>query len=172
MLNGIAAAAGPALAGFLAALLSLGCVVLAGAAPAWSLPTVAQACAPIDAAGVETLFQGWAEAVASGDAEAVAALYADDALLLPTLAADLRHDHRSIAAYFAGFLQRHPSAEVIERQVLTGCNEVVDAGLYRFTFHDQRGEQNGDVLARYTMIYRHGPEAWRLVHHHSSLLPA
>jgi uncharacterized protein (TIGR02246 family) len=171
LLSGVVAVVGPALAGLLAALLSLCPVLLAGAVPAGALSPEAQTCAAIDEIVVAALFQGWAEAVASGDAEAVASLYADDALLLPTLSADLRHDHSSIAAYFKGFLARHPSAAVMERQVLDGCNEVVDAGLYRFTFHDERGEENGGVLARYTLIYRYSAEGWRLVHHHSSLVP-
>jgi uncharacterized protein (TIGR02246 family) len=125
----------------------------------------------IDDAGVARLFQGWADAVASGDSEAVADLYAEDALLLPTLSAEARRDHAAIAAYFQAFLARHPSAEVVDRQVIPGCTEVVDAGSYRFRFHDDHGRDSGEVLARYTLIYRHDGRGWRLVHHHSSLAP-
>ncbi len=116
-----------------------------------------------------------------GDPEGVADLYAPDALLLPTLSARTRHSHTAIADYFAGFTALHPQAEVVERTVYPGCNQVVDAGLYRFrfadaqaaetTFSDDQSSEGTVVQARYTLVYGFNGEQWQLLHHHSSLLP-
>jgi hypothetical protein len=131
---------------------------------------------------MDRLFQHWADLVKAGDAEAVADLYGPEALLLPTLSARPRHSHSAIADYFADFTARHPQAEVVERTVFPGCNQVVDAGLYRFRFdHTPSAEpttpmddepRGGTVVeARYTLVYGFNGEQWQLLHHHSSLLP-
>jgi uncharacterized protein (TIGR02246 family) len=136
----------------------------------------------------EALFGHWAELVHSGDAEAVADLYAPDALLLPTLSARSRSSHTAIADYFNGFASRHPQAEVVERTLYPACNQLVDAGLYRFRFAEEPSAQPplqsrlqrlkgrpeaGTVLeARYTLVYGFNGEQWQLIHHHSSLVPS
>jgi uncharacterized protein (TIGR02246 family) len=130
---------------------------------------------------VDGLFQHWADLVKAGDAEGVADLYGPDALLLPTLSARSRHSHSAIADYFVGFTSRHPVAEVVERTVFPGCNQVVDAGRYRFRFADTAaaetntgdGPSSGDAVveARYTLVYGFNGEQWQLLHHHSSVLP-
>jgi hypothetical protein len=130
---------------------------------------------------VDQLFQHWADLVKAGDAEAVADLYGPEALLLPTLSARTRHSHSAIADYFAGFTAGHPQAEVVERTVFPGCNQVVDAGLYRFRFDNTPaggpnpgpGQSVGGTVvdARYTLVYGFNGEQWQLLHHHSSLLP-
>lgn len=108
-------------------------------------------------------------AVASGESSQVAGLYAPDALLLPTLSASSRATPAAVTDYFDSFLARRPSAELVDRQWVAGCNPLVTAGLYRFQFHDSQG---GAAQARFTFVYRHDGERWRIVHHHSSLLPA
>jgi uncharacterized protein (TIGR02246 family) len=128
-------------------------------------------CAPVDEAVVDQLFQRWADAVNSADPELVANLYAPDALLLPTLSPLNRHSHGAIADYFASFLARHPQAVVLEHQVFPGCNQLIDAGLYRFAFHDGQGNPSGAVEARYTLVYGFSDGQWQVLHHHSSLLP-
>jgi uncharacterized protein (TIGR02246 family) len=162
----------------LALLLLMGwpCAAMA-ALPAGSFtPDLGEACAPLEPELVDGLFQHWADLVNHGDGEAVADLYAPDALLLPTLSARTRHSHTAIADYFSGFTARHPQAEVVERTVYPGCNQVVDAGLYRFRFADGQAADGdsgeGLVLeARYTLVYGFNGEDWQLLHHHSSLLP-
>ncbi|QVL53853.1 MAG: DUF4440 domain-containing protein [Cyanobium sp. M30B3] len=152
----------------------------AAAAPEASYPA-AGACAPVPAGLVDSLFQHWAELVRAGDPEGVADLYAADALLLPTLSARTRQSHAAIADYFSGFAARHPQAEVVEHTVYTACNQLVDAGLYRFRFPAAgpgaaglaEGQPPLDTLveARYTLVYGFNGQQWQLLHHHSSLLP-
>lgn len=124
-------------------------------------------CLPLSEEQVEGFFERWNGALGSGEPSQVAQLYAQGALLLPTLSAELRETPQAIRDYFASFLSRHPSGTVTHRRIQLGCNEAVDAGTYRFELH----EPEASVEARYTFVY--GPEdgEWRILHHHSSLQP-
>jgi len=126
------------------------------------------ACSPLDERQVEGWFESWNQALATGDPAQVAQLYGDHALLLPTLSSELRETPEAITDYFSSFLARHPSGSVIHRQIRLGCNGAVDAGTYRFTLHDPEAT----VEARYTFVYGLEDGQWRILHHHSSLLPS
>lgn len=127
-----------------------------------------QACSPVREPQVEGWFERWNQALASGDPAQVAQLYDRHALLLPTLSAELRDTPEAITAYFATFLTRHPSGTVTQRQIELGCNLAVDAGTYRFDLHDPEAR----VDARYTFVYGWRQGEWRILHHHSSLVPS
>lgn len=116
---------------------------------------------------VESWFEQWNRALASGDPAEVTGLYAHEALLLPTLSAQPRESPEAISDYFHGFLARHPSGTVTHRQIQLGCNQAVDAGTYRFALHDPEAT----VEARYTFVYGLEDGEWRILHHHSSLQP-
>ena len=134
-----------------------------------SYPSTQQAtCSPLDERQVEGLFESWNQALATGDPAQVAHLYGDHALLLPTLSSELRETPEAITDYFNSFLARHPSGSVTHRQIRLGCNGAVDAGTYRFTLHDPEAT----VEARYTFVYGLEDGQWRILHHHSSLLPS
>lgn len=128
-------------------------------------------CAPIDQAGVAALFDRWNAALASRDPEQVAALYGDDALLLPTLSPIPRADHAAIADYFVQFLAQAPEGRIESRTVRLGCNEALDAGTYSFLLHP-KGQKPRRVAARYSFVYVFDGQDWRIQHHHSSLMPA
>jgi uncharacterized protein (TIGR02246 family) len=116
------------------------------------------------------LFVAWNEALQSGDAQRVAALYAPDAVLLPTVSNRVRHNTAEIADYFAHFLTRAPYGRLIEANIRQVCEGVaVNSGVYLFTLSTPEGENV--VSARFTFVYakRHGE--WRIVEHHSSLMP-
>ena len=97
----------------------------------------------------------------------MAKLYAPGALLLPTLSATDRSDPEAIADYFTSFLKRQPIGEVTSRHIVMGCNYASDAGDYTFQLH-QPEEQ---LDARFTFVYGFDGQGWRIVHHHSSLVP-
>ena len=136
----------------------------------WVSPAAAalqQSCVPVSEQQVVGWFEQWNQALTSGDPIAVASLYGDQALLLPTLSPELRDTRQGITDYFKGFLARHPSGSITHRQIRLGCNEAVDAGTYRFVLHDPEAT----VEARYTFVYGLDQGKWRIMHHHSSLLP-
>jgi uncharacterized protein (TIGR02246 family) len=135
----------------------------------WVAPATAlqDSCSPISAQQVEAWFDQWNAALASGDPALVARRYGHQALLLPTLSPQLRDTPEAITNYFTGFLARHPSGTVTQRQIRLGCNEAVDAGTYRFALHNPEAT----LEARYTFVYGLEDGEWRILHHHSSLQP-
>ncbi|WP_369372184.1 SgcJ/EcaC family oxidoreductase [Promicromonospora sp. Populi] len=123
-------------------------------------------------AQISALFDRWNTLVEAGDPEALADIYAPDAVLLPTLSAEVRTDRAGIVDYFEEFLARNPSGErtLSVINVLTPTT-AIDTGLYTFTFTADDGTVTY-ADARYTFVYeKHGSE-WLIVNHHSSLLPA
>lgn len=139
------------------------------ALPAQALPLAPiQACSPLSEGQVEGWFERWNQALTSGEPAQVAQLYDRHALLLPTLSAQLRGTPEAITAYFATFLTRQPSGTVTHRQIELGCNLAIDAGTYRFALHDPEAQ----VEARYTFVYGRREGEWRILHHHSSLVPS
>jgi uncharacterized protein (TIGR02246 family) len=119
---------------------------------------------------ISALFDEWNAALATGNPEKVADLYAPDAVLLPTLSPQIRTTRAGIVDYFTHFLPSKPKA-VITQEIITVLdpNDAINTGLYTFTL-TQNGVQQ-QVHARYTFVYRRMNGPWLIVNHHSSLLP-
>ncbi|MDT0268215.1 SgcJ/EcaC family oxidoreductase [Streptomyces sp. DSM 44915] len=125
-------------------------------------------------AEIRDLFDDWNAALATGDPETVADLYAPDAVLEPTLSNVIRSDRAGIVDYFEHFLRQRPVGEIDASYVeLLGRDAAVDSGAYTFTLTDPETGEVSEVAARYTFVYerdRHS-DAWRIVNHHSSAMP-
>jgi uncharacterized protein (TIGR02246 family) len=151
--------------------LSIGWLLLCSAGPAQAASVAGNAsCAPINSSDVEQLFVRWNQALHSGDAHQVSSLYSEDALLLPTLSAEPRRDGAAINNYFEGFLAQAPEGRIESREIRLGCNQALDAGTYSFLLHPP-GQPAERVQARYSFVYAFRNGEWRILHHHSSLLP-
>jgi uncharacterized protein (TIGR02246 family) len=123
---------------------------------------------------IRSLFDKWNDALLTGDSDRVAQLYADHATLLPTLSNIPRNDYESIKDYFDKFLQRQPHGRIVEGFVQLGDDGTwaQDNGIYEFTM----GIDSTVVRARYSFVYQLLEEdeqkaEWKIVHHHSSLMP-
>lgn len=116
---------------------------------------------------VMQLFERWNAALATGDPDAVTALYAEDAILLPTVSNQVRHNHPEIRDYFVSFLAKKPQGVIDEANVrFLADNLAINSGVYTFTFG------NGDqVTARFTYLYREVEGHWKIAEHHSSAMP-
>jgi len=121
----------------------------------------------MDESQVLKLFERWNEALATGDPDAVTALYADDAILLPTVSNQVRHNHAEIRDYFVSFLAKQPQGVIDESNVRFLADHLaINSGVYTFTFG------NGDsVSARFTYLYRRVDGEWKIAEHHSSAMP-
>ncbi|WP_019594308.1 SgcJ/EcaC family oxidoreductase [Thioalkalivibrio sp. ALM2T] len=126
-------------------------------------------CAPATRRLAEELFEGWNAALQTGDARKVAERYAEDAVLLPTVSNVPRTTHAEIQDYFEHFLEKKPHGTINTRNVKLGCNKLTDAGTYTFRVTD--GGETKDVPARYTFVYENRDGGWKIVHHHSSMMP-
>ena len=113
-----------------------------------------------------SLFDEWNGALQTGEPKKVAALYASDGILLPTVSNQVRHNHAEIEDYFVHFLAKGPSGEIDESNVRVFDQLAINSGVYTFTFKD-----GAVVHARFTFVYRRNGESWEIVEHHSSQMP-
>ena len=124
-------------------------------------------CKPTSEPEIAALFDRWNQALQTGDARKVVALYAERSILLPTLSSKPRLTPAEKEDYLRHFLEKRPSAKIDLREIEIGCNMAVDSGLYTFTF-----AKTGEVVSgRYSFTYRWDGSQWLIVSHHSSLMP-
>jgi uncharacterized protein (TIGR02246 family) len=116
---------------------------------------------------VRSLFNLWNDALATLDPKKVAARYAKQSILLPTVSDTPRTTKATITDYFVNFLQKKPQGRILEGMVQTGDGWATDAGVYEFTM----GADGSKVLARYTYMYIFEDGEWKIAHHHSSVMP-
>ncbi|WP_328872836.1 SgcJ/EcaC family oxidoreductase [Streptomyces sp. NBC_00287] len=121
---------------------------------------------------IAALFDGWNDALQTGDPEKVADLYAKDAVLLPTVSNKVRTDRAGIVDYFEHFLANKPVGTKVQTivNVLDG-NSAIDTGVYRFALTDHDTGEKRTVTARYTYEYEKRDGEWKIVNHHSSAMP-
>ncbi|MFQ6196326.1 SgcJ/EcaC family oxidoreductase [Streptomyces sp. NPDC000405] len=120
---------------------------------------------------IRELFDRWNAALATLDADRVADLYAPDAVLLPTVSAEIRKTRAARIDYFKHFLENKPVGRIQERVInILGRTSAIDTGLYQFTLTDKHGHRS-KVDARYTFVYKLRGGKWLIINHHSSKLP-
>ena len=113
------------------------------------------------------LFDQWNTALSTLNPDTVTALYADNAVLLPTVSNQVRHNHEEIRDYFVGFLQKSPQGVIDEFNVnILSDVHATNSGIYTFTFGD--GSQ---VSARFSYLYVASADGWKILQHHSSAMP-
>lgn len=115
---------------------------------------------------ITALFNEWNNALQTGEAKKVTALYETNGILLPTVSNKVRHNHKEIEDYFVHFLAKGPVGTIIESNVRTFSQIAINSGVYKFTFKD-----GVTVQARFTFVYRWNGERWMIIEHHSSQMP-
>ena len=116
---------------------------------------------------VIALFGDWNDALATGDPDVVANMYAEDAVLLPTVSNQVRHNHAEIRDYFVAFLAKQPQGVITESNARVLSDTLAtNAGVYVFTFGD-----GSTVSARFNYTYELRGGAWKIIQHHSSAMP-
>ena len=115
---------------------------------------------------IAALFEEWNTALQTGEPKNVTALYESNAILLPTISNQVRHNHEEIEDYFIHFLAKSPKGVINESNIRTFGNIAINSGIYTFIFSD-----GNSVQARFTYVYRWNGQRWLIVEHHSSALP-
>jgi uncharacterized protein (TIGR02246 family) len=112
----------------------------------------------------------WESAFNSGSGDAVARLYAPDAVLWGTLASELTTSPHDIRNYFIDAVLAGLRVRLGDHVLRNASGSVaVDAGHYDL-FRTRDG-QTAMFPARYSFVLvRHGP-SWLIAHHHSSMQP-
>lgn len=132
-------------------------------------PAATASCAAVSKDQVAALFDRWNASLATKDPAKVAANYAADAVLLPTVE-NTATTPDQIKGYFTKFLKKSPNGKIDTRLVNLGCNEAFDVGTYTFDVTGEDGKTS-KVAARYSFIYELRDGEWKIVHHHSSAMP-
>lgn len=123
----------------------------------------------LDQKGVLELFDLWNNALKSEDPAQVALLYAEDAILMPTLSKIVRHNRVEIEDYFHFFLSFKPISTLNESNIRIFGDTAIHSGLYTFSL-----DVNGNPMerqVRFTFVYRNINKHWMIVEHHSSAMP-
>ena len=116
---------------------------------------------------ITNLFKTWNDALQTGDPDKVTALYAEDAILLPTVSNQVRHNHAEIREYFVNFLSKKPAGIIMEANTrLLSDSLASNSGVYIFTFGD-----DNQVTARFSYLYKCINGEWKIIEHHSSAMP-
>lgn len=165
----------PLLAGVALVTTACGGAAVAGQGPAAAPSSGPASPVQLTDAEVTDLFTTWNAALATGDAQQVADLYAPDAVLLSTLSGDVKDTPEEIRGYFADtFLPNRPQGEITESYIaVERPGLATHTGLYDFTVTDPATGQQSVVPARFTYVYSQQPDGrWLISSHHSSKVPA
>jgi uncharacterized protein (TIGR02246 family) len=116
---------------------------------------------------VTKLFSAWNAALESGDPDRIVALYASNAVLLPTLSNQVRKTHSEIRDYFEKmFMPKNPSGRIVDCRVRVFGDVAVSSGVFAFKFAD-----GGVAHVRKSFVYHWNGDEWLIAEHHSSLMP-
>ncbi|WP_209015688.1 nuclear transport factor 2 family protein [Roseibium sp. RKSG952] len=111
----------------------------------------------------------WTIAVGSGHIEAILALYAPDAILVPTLSNEVVVTEEGRRRYFEFFLSNGVSECLVDGEVIRINHElrtVAIGGIYTFYLRNGSGEQT--VEARFLFTLEEIGGRWLITGHHSS----
>ena len=121
------------------------------------------------------LLQKWVSAIKGGDANQVANLYRDDAMLLGTFSNKERIGRGLILEYFENLLKSPVEVEIVSNNPVyesyadpdaeeVGVSCAANSGLYNFV-------TGGETInARFSFVY-HKDDEWKIISHHSSIIP-
>lgn len=118
---------------------------------------------------IGSLFDAWNAALQTLDPDQVVALYAEDAILLPTLSNTVRHNHGELRDYFVDFLKKHPRGTINESNIRDLGDIAIHSGIY--TFKLQTNGEKSEAQCRFTYVYSKVADEWKIIEHHSSLMP-
>ena len=149
-----------------AALLLAACSSVSADKPAQTGAAEQVSCQKISKEEVSQLFDRWNQSLQTGDPAKVAADYAEQSILLPTVSNKVRVTKEEKEDYFHHFLENQPVGKIDSSYIDIGCNTASDAGIYTFTF----GKTGQKVQARYSFNYRWDGKNWLISQHHSSAM--
>lgn len=120
---------------------------------------------------IAALIIQWNRSLSTLDPNQVARLYAENAILIPTLSAQICTSRQQIKEYFSRFLREKPVSHVHSQTIyLFNHSLAMAVGTYTFTVSPSRGK-TVNIHARYTFVYQKQHQTWLIIHHHSSLIP-
>jgi uncharacterized protein (TIGR02246 family) len=116
-------------------------------------------------------FKSWNDALKAKDFEKATALYStSDLSFFPTVSPDFIRDAPSAKRYFQNFVERLPDGEITADNVQCLSEDAyLHTGLY--TFMTGPEQDRTPISARFTYMWRKIDGQWKIIHHHSSVVP-
>ena len=111
------------------------------------------------------LLQKWTSVIKDGDPKQVTSLYRDDGILLGTFSGKERVGHDLILEYFENLLKSPVEVEIVSEHPIQFGSFAVNSGLYNFVTGGKT------INARFSFVYHSDPVDWKIVSHHSSVMP-
>jgi len=115
-------------------------------------------------------FKAWNDALQTGNKDTVAAMYTTSVSFLPTVSPNHIKNTPGVVDYFADFLKKKPFGTITDQEVMAaGSSSYLHSGLYTFDLEDAGVKQK--VAARFSYLWTKVGDAWKIAHHHSSVVP-
>jgi uncharacterized protein (TIGR02246 family) len=147
-------------------------LALAGLAlPLHARAEPAAACAKANQDVIARQFDRWNRAVATGKPDAVARLYAEDAVLQAAPSDPPLIGRAAIQAYFAEYLDRHAQGTLSMRSITISCNAASDTGTYAYRLTGKRKGTRAVFTGRYSTFYQYHDGDWLIVRQHHQPAP-
>lgn len=108
----------------------------------------------------------WNRAVATGKPDAVARLYAEDAVLQTAPSDPPLIGRAAIQAHFAEYLTRHAQGTLSMRSISLSCNAASDTGTYAYRLTGKRKGTRTVFTGRYSTFYQYHDGDWLIVRQH------
>jgi uncharacterized protein (TIGR02246 family) len=118
---------------------------------------------------ISELLTAWCTTLERRNAHELVALYAPDATLVPTVSNQTRNSPAEMLEYFERFMELEPRAKKHTQNISVYEKIAINSGIYSFQTQAQSGPQ--ELVCRFTFVYRKDPEGWRIIEHHSSVMP-
>lgn len=116
--------------------------------------------------------QSWQQAFNAHDVTALVGLYDPQAVLWGTLSAELIDTPEGVRAYFERTFANLPDVGIAWGAALTRHFGEVAVSSGHYTLGFTRGGELVTAPARFSFTMRSSAAGWRIVDHHSSLIPA
>ncbi|MDC0171743.1 SgcJ/EcaC family oxidoreductase [Candidatus Nitrosopelagicus sp.] len=107
----------------------------------------------------------WVDKIRTNDPKQVASLYHEDGLLLGTFSDIERKGHDLILDYFENLLKSQVDVEIVTEHKHETESLVTNSGLYNFIVDGKT------VNARFSFVFIKIDDGWKILSHHSSVLP-
>ena len=114
---------------------------------------------------ISELLQKWVATIKSGDPKQVTSLYHGDGILLGTFSNKERVGHELILEYFENLLKSPVDVEIVSEHPHVLESAAVNSGLYNFV------TEGKSINARFSFVYQKDNDEWKIVSHHSSIMP-
>ena len=111
------------------------------------------------------LLHKWTSTVKDGDPNQVVNLYHEDGILLGTFSNKERVGHGLILEYFENLLKSPVEVEIVSEHPIAFESAAVNSGLYNFI------TKGKTINARFSFVYQKDNDEWKIVSHHSSVIP-